>query len=64
MERGFGGRYGSAVENVEDGGGHGFVGVGQEYADLPHLVIAELGFEGRHAGEADAVDDLDRKSVV
>jgi hypothetical protein len=55
---GFGWRGGGAVEDVEDCGRHGLVGVCQEDAYLPHLVIAELRFEGGHAGEADAVEDL------
>ena len=46
------------VEQVEDRRGHGLAGVGQEDADLPNLSIAELGFEGRHAGEANAVFDF------
>lgn len=46
------------VEDVEDGGRHGLVGVGEEEADLPHLGIVQLTFKGRHAGEADAICDL------
>ena len=57
-DRGFGGRGGSAIEEFEDGGGHGFAGVGEEDANLPHLGIAELGFEGGHAGEANAIFDF------
>lgn len=54
----FGGRSGCAAQNLEDGRGHGFVGVGQEEAYLPYLVVTKLGFEGRHAGESDAVKDF------
>jgi hypothetical protein len=54
----FGQRRGGAIEQVEDGGGHGLAGVGEEEADLPHFGFAELGFEGRHAGEADAIFDF------
>ena len=55
---GFGGRCRGVAEDFEDGGRHGLVGVGEEEADLPHLGIVELGFEGRHAGEANAVCDF------
>lgn len=46
------------VQDIDDGGRHGLVGVGEEEAYLPHFVVAELGLERRHAGEADAVLDL------
>ena len=55
VEGGLGGRDWGSVEDIERDGRHGFVGVGEEDADLPHLSVAELGFEGRHSGEADAV---------
>ena len=55
---GFGRRSGGAVEDVEYGGWHGLVGVSQEDTHLPHLVIAELRFERRHPGEADAIKDF------
>lgn len=58
VRRGFGGRSGSAVQDVDNRLRHWLVGVGEEEADLPHLGIAELGFEGGHSGEADAVLDL------
>lgn len=58
MGVGLGGRSGGAVEDIEHRGRHGLVGVGQEDGYLPHFVIAELRFEGGHAGEADAVEDL------
>ena len=57
--RGLGGSFGrrrkGAVEDVEDGGRHGLVGIGEEDAYLPHLGFVKLGFESGHAGEADAV---------
>jgi hypothetical protein len=53
---GLGGGSGSAVEDVDRGLGHGLVGVGEEETDLPHFGVAELGFEGGHSGEADAVE--------
>jgi len=45
----------SAVQDVQRGLRHRFICVGEKDADLPHLGIAELGFEGRHSGETDAV---------
>jgi len=58
VRRGFGGWGGGAVEDVEGSLRHRLVGVGKEDADLPQLGVAELRFEGRHPGEADAVEDF------
>ena len=58
MRGGFGRRSGSAVQNVEGRLRHRFIGIGEEEADLPHFGVAELGFEGGHSREADAVQDL------
>ena len=43
------------IQDIDDGRRHGFVGVRQEDADLPHLGVAELGFEAGHASKADTV---------
>lgn len=58
MNGGVGGWSGRSVQQVDDRRGHRLAGVGQEDADLPHLGVAELSFEGGHAGEADTVLDL------
>ena len=46
------------VECVDDAGRHGFVGVCQKEADLPHFGTAELSLEGGHTREADAILDF------
>src|SRR5215469_17395478 len=46
------------VEDIDDGGRHGFVGVCQEQAYLPHFGTAELSLEGGHTREADAILDF------
>ena len=58
MGGGFGGGSGGAVQEVEGSLGHGFVGLGEEEADLPHFGVAKLGFERGHSGEADAIQDF------
>lgn len=40
MIRGFGGRSGGTIQDVKNSRGHGFIGVGQEETDLPHLRVA------------------------
>lgn len=58
MGRSFGGRSGGAIQDVDSSLRHGLIGIGEENGDLPEFGIAELGFEGGHPGETDAVEDF------
>jgi hypothetical protein len=51
------GRWG-AIQDVEGWLRHGLAGVGEKETDLPHLGVAELGLEGGHAGEPNAIFDF------